>query len=110
MRLFRTSGAMTDTLLAMLTVESVEEIRAAQDANHIIRAGAGGQQLSQEVVLTMVGIKILREFFAEDQKLWNLVEKKALKFAVKSAPGIDRDSLSAAIDSLNTMFKIQRSQ
>ena len=110
MRRFRTSGEMADTLLAMLTVGSVEEIRAAQDANHIIRAGAGGQQLSQEVVLTMVGIKILREFFAADQKLWNLVEKKALKFAVKSAPGIDRDSLSAAIDSLNTMFKIQRTQ
>ena len=58
----------------------------------------------------MVGIKILREFFAADQKLWNLVEKKALKFAVKNAPGIDKDNLSAAIDSINTMFNIQRNQ
>ena len=101
---------MADTLLAMLLVESVDEIRAAQDANHIILVGAGGRQLSQEVVLTMVGIKILREFFAADQKLWNLVEKKALKFATKSAPGIDKENLSAAIDSLNTMFNIQRTQ
>ena len=45
-RLFRTSGVMADALLALLTVGSIDEIRAAQDANHIIRAGAGGQQLS----------------------------------------------------------------
>ena len=101
---------MAETLLAMLTVGSLDELRAAQAANHVIRAGAGGQQLSQEVVLTMVGIKILREFFAADQKLWNLVEKKALKFAVKGAPGIDKDSLSAAIDGLTTTFNIQQTQ
>ena len=45
-RLFRTSGVMADSILALLTVGSVDEIRAAQNANHIIRAGAGGQQLS----------------------------------------------------------------
>ena len=58
----------------------------------------------------MVGIKILRQFFAADIKLWNLVEKKALKFAIKNAPGIHKDNLSAAIDCLNTMFNIQRTQ
>ena len=65
-RQFRTSGAMADTLLAMLTVGSIDDIRAAQDINHIIRVGTGGQKLTHQVVLTMLGIKILREFFAAD--------------------------------------------
>ena len=42
------------------------------------------RQASDEAVLTIVGIKILNEFFASDRKLWALVEKKARKFIMSA--------------------------
>ena len=51
------------------------------------------------VALTMVAVKILHTFFASDQKLWTLVEKKAVKF-VTATSSLGSDSFR----SVNPMF------
>lgn len=96
-KLFSTSGAMTPALMNLLSVDSVSQLKLDQASDHMLR------QASDEAVLTIVGIKILNQFFASDRKLWALVERKARKY-IMSASMLDKADLDAALESVQTKY------
>ena len=75
---FRSEGSMNTSIFSMLSVDSASELVAQQADDHMLR-NAG---FSDEIVLTLVAIKILHDFFDKDKKLWNLVERKARRFVL----------------------------
>lgn len=87
MRLFNSDGSMPESLLTFLSVDSVKDLRVAQEKGSIWREEC---KISDVCVLTMAGMKILSEFFANDRKLWSLVEKKARKFFIQNS-GLDKN-------------------
>ena len=102
-RMLRTNGAMQDSLFTTLSVDSILELREAQLADHALR---NVELISDEAALTMVTIKILNEYFAKDQKLWGLIERKARKFILTTMrdAGLTKEGLDAALTDLKPCF------
>ena len=73
------TGIWKDTLLTMLETKTIKELRAAQKL-----------VLSDEVLMTLAGLKILEVYFGGDRKSWKLVASKA-KNALKSMLGFTAD-------------------
>ena len=64
-------------------------------------------RVSDKAVLTLIGIKILNEFFADSRKVWSLVEKKARKFVMQDSNLTKEDvdqALSSLISSYNELY------
>ena len=75
-KLFYSSGLISNNLLELIDTESADDLRDNQPP------GASIVLLSKEntpdsILLTLVAIKILNDFFSESQKSWTLVEQKA---------------------------------
>ena len=83
----------------MLEVDTVDEIKAAQSGDSILKRA----DLSDEIVLTLCAIKILDTYFKPDEKVWNLVVKKARKFITKASI-LTKDDIDAALSNLKPMF------
>ena len=77
LRQFSANGSMPESFLGFLEVASVQELRDAQPANHLIKQPGSA---SDQVCLTLAAISILNNYYAKNKKLWNLVEKKARKY------------------------------
>ena len=103
---FRTSGAVAESLFQMITVDSIDALRAAQPAQSALR---DSNMINDEAALTLAAIAIFSKHFATDRKLWTLVEKKALKFAAKSTH-MDQDELMDVLDSIDPQFSEWRLQ
>ena len=99
-KLFKTNGSMNESLLNLLTVSSTSELRESQPNGHILRQAG---KVSDDVVLAMVAIKILTQYFAKDSKLWSLVGKKARKFVMAST-GMEKNALQEAIQNIESNF------
>ena len=97
---FSAGGAMQNTLLEMLTLDSIAAIREAQPDGHALRGG----QFDDEAALTLVAIKILSTFFSADRKLWSLVEKKARRFVATSS-GATKEVIDTALEDLVTEYQ-----
>ena len=69
---FKSNGSMTNKLFDYISAETVQELRGKQPAE-VQQATQG----NDEVLLTLVAVKILNQFFANEKKLWALVAKKA---------------------------------
>ena len=63
---------MSDSLLQFLSVDSVNKLREKQ-TNDKVKA------MTDDELLTLIGIKILNAFYKGSKKLWILVEKKSRK-------------------------------
>ena len=100
---FSANGAMQSDLHLMLTAESVLQLRQAQPEDHILRKS----KFNDQVVLTLVAIKILNQYYAENRKLWNLVEKKARRFVMNST-GATKETIDTALENLVTTFDTHR--
>ena len=79
---FTSSGVMTVKIIEYVTEADASKIMAKQNMESSTHMKALNDQslLTDEVVLTLVAIKILSTHYNEDKKLWSLVEKKARKF------------------------------
>ena len=99
--LFSANGAMKDSLLGLLKVNSVQSLRDSQEPGHAVHS----LQLSDEALLTLTAIKILNQNFGKDKKLWNLVERKARKFLLANA-SMTKESLEAALIDFRTFFVV----
>ena len=62
---------MTAAILEFLSVNSVAELRDAQEASSILKQAG---KVPDEAALAIAAVKILNEYFEKDRKLWNLVE------------------------------------
>ncbi len=85
------TGIWKDTLLKMLETKTIKELKAKQTL-----------VLSNEVLLTLVGLKILADHFGDDRKSWKLVAGKA-RNALKSMLGFKGD-IDQALAKLNLTF------
>ena len=94
---FNSSGCMSHTLLTFLTAKSVADIRNSQAQNSIFNDRR--ERISDDVLLTLAGIKALNQHFGQNRKIWMLVERKARKF-ILSQGRLDKDTLENALDSL----------
>ena len=56
-----------------------------------------------------MAIKILSQYFPENRKLWNLVEKKARRFVMKST-GATKETIDKALEDLVTCYEPIRSK
>ena len=74
-------GSWNETILKfMIYAKSYAQFMTMQEDRDIKR-------LSQEVILTLVGIKLLNDKFPANQIEWNLVAGKAVSFLKKSFGG-----------------------
>ena len=80
---FRTSGAMSESLLELLEVDSVDELRIDQERQSVMHA-SHSNSVSDDIALTLTAIAILNQYFIDDRKLWILVENKAYKYIMKN--------------------------
>ena len=101
---FKTNGAMQNSLILMLTVDSVSQLREAQPEDHTLRKG----EYTDEIALTLAAIKILDQYFTGNRKLWILVEKKARRFVMTSS-GATKEIIDKALEDLVTCYDPIRS-
>ena len=73
------TGIWKDTLLSMLETKTFKELRTAQTL-----------VLSDQVLLTLAGLKILTDYFGDDRKSWKRVASKA-RNALKNMLGFTAD-------------------
>ena len=92
---------MTPAILSFLSVNSVSELRDAQEANSILKQAG---KVPDEAALAMAAVKILNDYFENDRKLWNLVEKKARKYILQASTGITKEALNIALASFLPMY------
>lgn len=92
---------MKETLMNFLNVQTLNELREKQPNKHAFKAEG---QVSDDVALTIAGIKILNQYFEKNRKLWNLVEKKARKY-VLGQTGMTKDALDGAIEGLDADYQ-----
>ena len=85
------TGIWKETLLVMLQTKTIEELRAAQKI-----------AVSDELLLTLAGLKILAEHFSDDRKSWKLVASKA-RNALKNILGFTAD-IDQAMSEINLTF------
>ena len=78
----------------MLVTKSFAELRAAQTL---------GKLFSDEVLMTLAGLKILANYFSEDRKSWKLVASKAIN-ALKNMLSFTSD-VDLAIENLSLTFE-----
>ena len=98
---FSANGSMTAAILEFLSVNSVAELRDAQEANSILKEAV---KVPDEAALAIAAVKILNEYFEKDRKLWNLVEKKARKYILQASSGITKEALNTALESFQPMY------
>ena len=79
LRLIGANGSANDSIYGVMKVDNFAQLKASNADIAEIR------DASEKVWLTLVAIKVLNDFFGKDQKLWNLVEKKARAFVVKAS-------------------------
>ncbi len=85
------TGIWSKTLLTMLETKTIQELSAAQKL-----------VLKDEVLVTLVGLKILAEHFGDDRKSWKLVASKA-RNALKKMLGFTAD-IDQALKELKITF------
>ena len=95
-----TKGAAGESLLELLSVSSIQELRSAQDAGSVL---SDAQRVSDAAALTLAAIKILSDYFAGESKLWNLVQKKSIKF-VAAETGLNKSAITTALSTLKPMY------
>ena len=88
---------MSVELLQYLSEESVHALREKQTSQRVKSA-------SDEVLVTLVAIKILNDHYCSDKKLWTFVEKKSRK-AILPKLGISAKMLSEYLGEVNPCFK-----
>jgi len=88
---FQANGIMSEKLLKYLSVESVSELRAQQATKTM-------KDVSDEVLLTLVAIKILNYHYEDYKKLWTLVEKKARKALIPKL-NVDAKTITYYVES-----------
>ena len=81
---------MTEKLFEMIKANSAKELMEEQQ-NRSVKAA------KEDVLRTLVAIKILNEHYKEKQALWKLVEKKARDFCKKNLKVSDQ-ALDTIID------------
>ena len=81
-------------------MESVQELRSEQTSQRV-------KDASDEVLMTLVAIKILNKHYSSSKKLWTLVEKKS-RNAIRPKLDINANVLSEYLEEVNPCF--QKSQ
>lgn len=75
---FKSNGLMTDKMQAYVTVTSAKEVISKQSGDFKLMTLEN--DLTDDIIWTLVAIKTLNEYYAEKLTLWALVEKKARKY------------------------------
>jgi len=95
---FNSTGIMTDSLFKRLISKEIAELREKQSNEKV-------KEASDEVLLTLIGLKILNTFYKDSKKLWNLVEKKSRK-AVLAKLSVTGKELTGYLDEVDPCFDI----
>ena len=93
---FNSTGIMSEKLIKFLSVQSVDELREKQTDDKV-------KAVSDEVLITLIAIKILNDHYKPSKKLWNLVEKKSRKAAIAKL-SITGKELSAYLSEVENCF------
>ena len=103
---FTSSGVMTEKIIEFVTEANASKIIAKQNMASCttIKALNDKSLLTDEVVLTLVAIKILSTYYSEDKKLWSLVEKKARKF-IQDKLALNSTMVQTLLDEFEPCFK-----
>ena len=100
--MFSTTGAVSEQFLSCLTVDTIDALREAQKDDHILKKAG---DVSDEAALTIVAIATLKKHFADDAKVWGLVERKARKFILSnSSSSVNKKALENAIEELDICY------
>ena len=83
---FTASGITSDKLLQYLSVSDMKALREKQTSEKVKKA-------SDDILLTLIAIRILTDCYKDDKKLWTLVNKKARKALHTSLTASPKDLL-----------------
>ena len=99
---FYSSGMMSDRLLELLHVDSADDLRDNQppEASIVLLSK---ENTPDPVLLTLVAVSILHDFFSESQKSWALVEQKA-RASIRATAGYDAADLDKLLTQVNPCF------
>ena len=98
---FSSNGCMQPELLSFLS--SGNTVMAQRNIQHNSSILKQENRVSDKAVLTLIGIKILNEFFADSRKVWSLVEKKARKFVMQDS-NLTKEDVDQALSSLISSY------
>ena len=94
---FKSSGVMSEALFGMIVSNTAEELRALQTNGKVKNA-------SDDVLRTIVAVKILNDHYQETSALWKLVEKKAFDYCrkqLKMSEAVVRKMLDEVVTSFD---------
>ncbi|CDW77144.1 von willebrand factor a domain-containing protein 5a-like [Stylonychia lemnae] len=84
------NGQWTQKLYTMLEEENLTKLREAQDDEKL-------KNIDEVVLLTLVGIKILKRYFIENKNEWSLVVSKGKRY-LKNALGLSLGEINQMVD------------
>ena len=93
---FKSNGVMSEQLFDMIEAGSAKELQEMQTSNSV-------KAVNEDILRTLVAVKILNDNFKDKKALWQLVEKKAIDHCKKNLK-VSNQALMVMLQEVVTSF------